>query len=385
MRESVQPRSVFASASLRTEVIAGAARAGRCRSGAVPFQRLPKLANVKSNSRNARSVGGSSTMSFDSSASSAAGLAPTTPRRRARSSARDDALRPAERLVRWWPCLAAERRGARGLRAPRPHCTSVGGSMASSLAMPGCHARRLGRSLADRRRAGGPVGLAGGRRRGWRQRSKPERDEADRHREPQRGEPDKQHGGGRRSAGSTPPMRRQLLLEQLLGHAEPPRDRDERAGEGRGGVEEAVSGSGGALAEAAQDDPEPDALERPGRRSRAASARRAAAGVVSSRSPSSASASFGATRPPTRPSAPGRCGSGAISRAGEPAATRRTRAERPRRSRPRVAQTSPPGKLRLPMAMRAMTPMRSVTRSATTMGARAGDRHAARLRRGSAT
>ena len=36
---------------------------------------------------------------------------------------------------------------------------------------------------------------------------------------------------------------------------------------------------------------------------------------------------------------------------------------------PSDIQIKPPGKLALPMAMRVMTPMRSVTRSATTMGA----------------
>src|SRR4029078_7551646 len=44
----------------------------------VPFHCLPRLSNLKSNSRKARSVGGSSTINFDSSASSALRLAPTT-------------------------------------------------------------------------------------------------------------------------------------------------------------------------------------------------------------------------------------------------------------------------------------------------------------------
>ena len=65
------------SASLRTDVIRGFGEAASVPNRCLPWNRLPRLAKVKSNSRKVRSDGGSSTMSFDSSRSSAIRLAPT--------------------------------------------------------------------------------------------------------------------------------------------------------------------------------------------------------------------------------------------------------------------------------------------------------------------
>ena len=140
-------------------------------------------------------------------------------------------------------------------------------------------------------------------------------------------------------SGATWPSSCELLLERALGHAEAARHRDERARERARRVEERRERHAVVSPKPPQDDPERDALERPGA-DREERRDDEVAGVVSSVARlSNASSSLG----PMRPSAPGR-------RATRPRSAREGRRrgdeheERATTAPPTPAQTRPPGK-----------------------------------------